>query len=136
VPKNKVTLSAEVGEETDLYRDFQDWEDGYYSRAEAIRAAIRGGMDSDETSAQTAGTVGTVEAFVMTAGYISLFFAFFGLVVGAYATVAVALFAPAVSAGLVAGVSGLLVLTWVTVAAAVFVVRWTSVGERLGVATA
>jgi len=129
VSQEKITLTAEVSKDTELYQAFDEFEDEYPSRAAAIRAAIREGT-ADEPSTQTAGAV---ESFFIAAGYISLFFAFFGLVVGAYATAAVALFMPGVAVAPVAGVSGLLVVTWVTVAAVVFGVRSTSLGARLGV---
>jgi hypothetical protein len=131
VSREKATLTAEVSKDTELYSSFSEFEEEYTSRAAAIRAAIRKGTGADEAESQA--PVGTVEAFLMSAGYISLFFAFFSVLIGAYATVAVALFIPSVSTGVVAGVAGLLALTWATVAAGIFAVRRSSAAERWGV---
>jgi len=41
---DKVTISAQLSKDTDLYRAFEEHSDGFESRSEAVRAAIRGGL--------------------------------------------------------------------------------------------
>ena len=42
--RDKVTISAQLSKDTDLYRAFEEHADGFESRSEAVRAAIRGGL--------------------------------------------------------------------------------------------
>ncbi|MFC6875427.1 hypothetical protein [Halobellus marinus] len=44
---DKKTLSAQVNPESELYKDFQEYQKEYSSRSEAIRAALRDGMADD-----------------------------------------------------------------------------------------
>ena len=46
----KATLAAEVHKDGELYEDFQEYQESFESRSEAVRAALRNTMWDDEDS--------------------------------------------------------------------------------------
>jgi high-affinity nickel permease len=44
---DRKTLATQVGEDSQLYRDFQEYQQDYANKSEALRHAIRDGIDTD-----------------------------------------------------------------------------------------
>lgn len=47
---DKKTLAAQVDSDSELYRDFEEYEEDFANRSTAVRQAIRDGMDSDRVT--------------------------------------------------------------------------------------
>ena len=46
---NKQTLSAQLSEESPLYEDFQEYRQDFESKSEAVRSALRKGVEAEQT---------------------------------------------------------------------------------------
>jgi Arc/MetJ-type ribon-helix-helix transcriptional regulator len=112
------TISAQVDDESDLWRDFEEFREDYESQSEAVRAAIRAGVQRKEAN--------TEDRLVKRAALILLSGAMFSVLLLALAVVAAALGETAITAALGAG--ALIIAVLVVSAGAAVLFGW---GEKV-----
>lgn len=121
---SKKTVTAEIATDTDLWREFEEFENDYNSRAEALRAGLRRGILSKEGG----GPVERVVFLMTTISVLMSVWLFFLTFLAAFA-VAVADFIQ-VSPLVVGGVFAMVTLSLVATSLVGFLLRRYGIARR------